>query len=510
MMWVKRWSPILVVLLLLGAAVPTTPIKPDMGKVQYKAKTWALQGNFGKCVLVDINLDGRDDLLLPGKNHLHLYYYKPGRGFADKPDQKIATSFDTILFDVANIDGDPQPEIVYVNLSGVWALHHNGKKFLRSPTLLYGHRRSVMFLSPSPQSLVQFDILTDIDGDGDEDLILPQEGNLLFLYNNGKGRFDQKVKLPLLMHLELTLQTLPSAFQAQMELETWFGPLQFIDYTGDKKTDIVYLGKSEIQVFPAGVDGRVTPGNSFTLSYPKERVKMNYLDRNPTRVEDLNGDGMLDLITVNGDDGKIKFYQGQKGKRKFIRPTTMISEKGWIRDVYLKDMNGDGSLDVAVNMLEKMSWKKAINIFRKKVITVYHKVYLNRSTKDKVQFTTSPNSVIELSHPLTIKPVYGNMKINNVSFVEFDYDFNGDARRDMFAMVGGRAVSIYMNKNPRKGPLFAKKATLTCTIPDPMPYKEVEYIASDWNRDGVLDFLLQYQHFPGKDDKLALFLSKKK
>ncbi|MGK0350877.1 MAG: hypothetical protein ACJAYX_001553 [Planctomycetota bacterium] len=164
--------------------------------------------------------------------------------------------------------------------------------------------------------------MADLDGDGDLDLVTTNSNDQLAVH----------------------LQTAPGEFSTPIALQTGDNPQHIVaaDLNGDGLLDLVSANKDSDDLF---VIYQTAPG-VFDDNNP--RVLNTGLDSEPQGVAaaDLNGDGRLDLVSANGlSDRLMVFFQSASG----VLPTTanLVLEPGdFPRDVAGADLNGDGLLDI--------------------------------------------------------------------------------------------------------------------------------------------------------------------
>ncbi|MEZ4156450.1 MAG: VCBS repeat-containing protein [Candidatus Paceibacterota bacterium] len=131
--------------------------------------------------------------------------------------------------------------------------------------------------------------ITDVDRDGDRDMIVSagRDGKLLYLRNNGFGVFST-----------------PGA-KAGNYVDTQHG-LASADLNGDNRVDLVIARFDRVDVYE-----RVFQNNGSTSAYLPGDVGMNLFEM--TALGDFNGDGHLDFATCGFPNAEVAVFSGAQG-----------------------------------------------------------------------------------------------------------------------------------------------------------------------------------------------------
>lgn len=129
------------------------------------------------------------------------------------------------------------------------------------------------------------------------------------------------------------------------------GGVAFGDVNNDGKVDLVVADHCQGLFVYLG-DGTGRWEMVTRALYPYELVPADgganeYMGAECVAVGDVNGDGFLDLVGGASDDGGgISFYVGDGTGRNWTLRTGGLPTSGWTVRVLLRDMNGDGKLDL--------------------------------------------------------------------------------------------------------------------------------------------------------------------
>jgi len=167
--------------------------------------------------------------------------------------------------------------------------------------------------------------LGDIDGDGDLDILCgaSDEGGLHIFLNDGTGR-------------NWTRQ------QNELLLRGWALRVRLVDVNGDGHLDIVANHSDGPLVYLNDGQGQWY-WSASGLPTPMMQGIFHGLG-----VDDLNGNGKLDLAVANWVNGPEVFFQ-----REFVTwekaPDVFPEMRGGAVGLALADVDGDGSVDIAVS-----------------------------------------------------------------------------------------------------------------------------------------------------------------
>ena len=187
-------------------------------------------------------------------------------------------------------------------------------------------------------------LFVDLDNDGDQDLVVATDDNLLFLANDGTGRFQRK----LTRHPHAIPRSLCAA-----------------DYDLDGRLDLFVCYATPVVRFAERVAALPLPihdanngarnvlyRNEGNWSFRDATAAIG-LDVNNRRFswaaawEDYDNDGDQDLYVAN-DFGRNNLYRNDNGRFVDVAPTAAVEDSSAGMSVTWGDYNQDGSMDLYV------------------------------------------------------------------------------------------------------------------------------------------------------------------
>ncbi len=168
----------------------------------------------------------------------------------------------------------------------------------------------------------------DVNGDGFTDMLKIEDFNAYIYLGNNSGNFGSPIVTPL-------------------GIFTMIGYTHLSDVNGDGRSDLIinryYMGSS-MRVYLASS----TQEGTFNYSGANERI---YSSASGIKMVDANGDGLPDLVELNGSGfGSIDVHISDgSGDFELTIITTTVDEGGFSsNNSFMSDCNGDGLADVII------------------------------------------------------------------------------------------------------------------------------------------------------------------
>ncbi len=356
--------------------------------------------------LIDLDGDGDNDILFSTISNSRIAWYENDNAENFSLNYiDVNSSFGSIF--PMDFDGDSDLDFLFndrsVTDSSIYLYTNDGAQVFEKTTLISNYEYGFPRL-----------VLADLDGDGDEDFVASSYVDELFWFeNDGDSSYSKAILMD---------DTNALSYISVIDL----------DYDGD--ADIVSSQKGKVSWFEN--DG----SESFT-----EHIISNYFDPQSTgevSVEDLNGDGFLDILVSVYSDSEVYIFEND-GNQNFehLNLTGYSSE---VKDVYSVDLDMDGDKDIISASFDNHTilWHENIGFGKYKHHTV----------------------------------AYGVMRVNNL----YSEDIDGDGNMDILA-VGQYEdhINIFLNDG--------QENFIVQNLSTEGDFEKV--IAKDIDNDGDIDIL---------------------
>ncbi|MCY4015017.1 MAG: VCBS repeat-containing protein [Gammaproteobacteria bacterium] len=212
------------------------------------------------------------------------------------------------------------------------------------------------------------DVARDVNGDGRDDIVLPNFDGLWIVLQDESDGFVEPVKIPVAPTMDSSLS-----------VTYVVAPVYPFDFDGDGRGDLGVHHDSRFKVFK---DAMVETADAMLPT------SLSGDDEGPVRVlddvGDFNGDGVADLSVSTTDteedlfaaSSATEFYFGEHrdGRLSFRDEADAILQTGAFGDVEMTDVNGDGLMD-AVVVAGSFSVRKLISALVTRSMTVEIQIY---------------------------------------------------------------------------------------------------------------------------------------
>lgn len=313
---------------------------------------------------VDLNGDGQLDLLAQLDTELRLYLQRDG-GFDFGTDFiSLPLTGRALGWDIGLVDADGKPSLITLERGSevlAYRLNEAATEWRAPEVLLSGLAAAI------GSGVQRLHFVRDVNGDGRDDLILP-DSDRLALYLAATGGFLPPLRIDTQARLNTTLFS-PN-LERRIGQALRIPPLQLRDVNGDLAADLIVDTDERLAVFLADP----TAANYFSAdpSFELDRLAIEEnlgefdietLDfANLTGVlaltheellEDIDGDGIEDLLLREG--GKVSVFPGTRAGIDVSTPTQVLRSGGNVLTTFLHDEDSDGSKDLWLWRVEPIS-----------------------------------------------------------------------------------------------------------------------------------------------------------
>lgn len=457
----------------------------------------------------DLDNDGLKDLLVftspeetgaESQRWVSVYLQEPD-SFPAAPAQRFRLPEAGILFDIGDVVGDSNKELVYFTDEGLAYLTFENGAFKTTPRKLFAGES--IFMLADPETVGIWDFVADMNGDGRDEILVPQFRSCeLFLRRPNDAGWTAHA-IPLRMMPEVFAYYNPRFSVGRHAGARYALPyMLFDDYNADGRRDLLAVYPDSLVVFcqdergafaatcrhRVPLDfGRIWPGVRILRTHIGQESLRRFL----MRIIDLNGDTLLDAVALRvstkesivNPETEVQIYFGRTdttnhhGTARFPdEPDQTLEPDGTLAVLDIQDLNRDGKVDLMIPTVQ-VGLRSIIGMLLNRRVNIDARVFL---LGEDDRYPDDPTIKRTLVIPFTFEggptsPVY-----------EID-DFNGDGYYDLLSSLEETRLVVFWGKQKD---LF--DASISARFNVILPQDGELVMSHHLNRDRKCDLIVTY------------------
>lgn len=468
-----------------------------------------LSEDYGNLLAEDLNYDGAKDLLFSRGEKLFIFRQDAIQGYPKYPNEVIDLNGASAL-DISDVGFNPGKELIFMDENGVHCYTQRRGRFEPEPIRIITEK--TLYSNLSRKKIEIWDFAMDLDGDGEDEIILPGTEKLMIYQKIQEGLYKIRQTIPIrfrtfVQFFDVTTMQKERVFTSMDALSSflknsWPGKSRFsfsVHSTTDKLmfVDINRNHRKDLVIIKQG-SSRKDSGKRSRFAYQHYiflQSKDGVFSSEPDYIfetyrcswvsgfyNDINNDGTIDKLETKHIPSSSLFQNDITIIRVFLadedntypnRPSQEIRARGtiWENSPFL-DLDGDGSLDLLI---------VARPIFIESVGSLTTRL-LEKGEQLVFQFYLWEQKRGYPKRPTFKKRI--NLRLFGKQLLSFDGDFNGDGKQDL-ALFEDEDIKIFTLIGAKQG-LSSKPWFSTSTG------KVGSFYIKQLNSDGKSDVVLFY------------------
>ena len=332
--------------------------------LEYRSQPFWFPSESENLIVADTNADGLSELITVLDGRIRIYFQSEDGFDFESGFDEIELPGQAVGWDVSSAysKSDSASIIALIDGSEVLVWHIEGHRILDSQTIKSGLPG---FLSKGINRLY---FSRDINGDGNDDLIIPGAGVLNLFVSDGNKGYQEALSVQSDFRIRTNLNA--SRLERRTGQAIRIPMMELRDVNNDGFDDLVSRTDERLDVFIADELGEryfpVSPSYSVSITDIEERLGEFDIDSldfsNLTGVlaltheeilEDVSGDGIDDLLLREG--GKVSLFVGSEGGMDLQNPRQVLRSGGNVLSTFLYDEDEDGLKDLWLWRVEPIS-----------------------------------------------------------------------------------------------------------------------------------------------------------
>lgn len=332
--------------------------------LEYRSQPFWFPSESENLIVADTNADGLSELITVLDGRIRIYFQSEDGFDFESGFDEIELPGQAVGWDISSAysKSDSASIIALIDGSEVLVWHIEGHRILDSQTIKSGLPG---FLSKGINRLY---FSRDINGDGNDDLIIPGAGVLNLFVSDGNKGYQEALAVQSDFRIRTNLNA--SRLERRTGQAIRIPMMELRDVNNDGFDDLVSRTDERLDVFIADELGEryfpVSPSYSVSITDIEERLGEFDIDSldfsNLTGVlaltheeilEDVSGDGIDDLLLREG--GKVSLFVGSEGGMDLQNPRQVLRSGGNVLSTFLYDEDEDGLTDLWLWRVEPIS-----------------------------------------------------------------------------------------------------------------------------------------------------------
>lgn len=332
--------------------------------LEYRSQPFWFPSESENLIVADTNADGLSELITVLDGRIRIYFQSEDGFDFESGFDEIELPGQAVGWDVSSAysKSDSASIIALIDGSEVLVWHIEGHRILDSQTIKSGLPG---FLSKGINRLY---FSRDINGDGNDDLIIPGAGVLNLFVSDGNKGYQEALAVQSDFRIRTNLNA--SRLERRTGQAIRIPMMELRDVNNDGFDDLVSRTDERLDVFIADELGEryfpVSPSYSVSITDIEERLGEFDIDSldfsNLTGVlaltheeilEDVSGDGIDDLLLREG--GKVSLFVGSEAGMDLQNPRQVLRSGGNVLSTFLYDEDEDGLTDLWLWRVEPIS-----------------------------------------------------------------------------------------------------------------------------------------------------------